>query len=176
LLTLTYSDADGNCPIIAEVTLDDSTTISLVPALNDFSDAVQFSALLPGSGWSNGTVRFSDNNSDFVTAQIHATANNDAVAVLRPSVSVWPNPCHLRQAGKMLFRLENNPATHSELTIYNIKGQVLHQAESVLQAKGDNSFTWNGCDKLGKKAAPGLYLATIQQGKQKSSRKFLILP
>lgn len=83
-----------------------------------------------------------------------------------PALSAWPNPA----TNALSIKLEHPDRQQSELSIYNIKGQLVHSF--TLSAKNAFSHTWNAKDSQGKACPSGVYI--LKSGQLK--RKFTLLP
>jgi len=176
VLTVTYSDEDSNFPLTAEATLDNNQTYQLSTLFPDFSAPVEFTCYVPVSGWSNGTISFSDNNSDYVTFPISATGNQDIAAPVPVILEIYPNPFSLRDNAIIDIGYLNKMNENTEITIFNIKGQRIKQMTLPNSSVGLNHLTWNGKDDSGKYVSPGVYLCRLTTGTSKVARKFIILP
>jgi hypothetical protein len=68
------------------------------------------------------------------------------------SISAWPNPAR----GSINIKLENPRRSESEISIYNLKGQLVQSFE--LSAKNDFQASWNTLDAKGKPCPAGVYI------------------
>ncbi len=176
LLTVTYTDEDTDFPLTAEVVLDNNETIPMTTLLPVFTSPVEFTCNVPATGWSTGTLRFSDNNNTFVTAPISLTANQDVTAPAPALLQISPNPFYLRTNASLNITIENKANKQSEITIYNLKGQKVKHLVSASSNTGTIHQSWNGKDESDKFVSPGIYLCQSINETGKSIRKFLILP
>ncbi|MGD8782668.1 MAG: T9SS type A sorting domain-containing protein [Ignavibacteria bacterium] len=62
-----------------------------------------------------------------------------------------------------------------ELSIYNLKGQLVRQLISGQFTSGDHSINWDGADNEGKNVSSGLYLYKLKTGDHEYSKKMLLL-
>lgn len=62
-----------------------------------------------------------------------------------------------------------------ELSIYNLKGQLVRHLISGQFTSGENSVTWDGTDNEGKNVGSGLYLYKLKTSDQEFSKKMLLL-
>jgi cyanophycinase len=85
------------------------------------------------------------------------------------SLMVFPNPGQ----GAMVFRIEPAPsAAPVALTIYNIRGQVVH---SLQNAAVRGQVAWNGRDRRGYRPPSGHYLAVMQWADKCVRQSFTLL-
>jgi len=64
---------------------------------------------------------------------------------------------------------------HTEINIYNLKGQKVKKlVEKVLPA-GQHSITWNGTDENGKPVSSGVYFYKMKADKYVSTKKMILL-
>ena len=78
-----------------------------------------------------------------------------------------------------------NPATtinysvpqpgHVRLSVYNIRGQRVATLVNDHLTAGEHSVQWRGVDDSGRPVAGGVYLCRLSVGKQKETRKLLLL-
>lgn len=67
---------------------------------------------------------------------------------------------------------QNQPAT---LSIYNSLGQKIRVLFNERKRPGFHQLTWNGVDKLGKPSASGVYFYELRFGKNKLTRRMLLI-
>jgi len=97
------------------------------------------------------------------------TSNEDEVAVIVPTMEIYPNPFSSSTAIK--FNSKSNAPV--SFNIYNVKGQLVRQfANNDSKA---SEIVWDGKDANGNKVAGGIYLVRWEQGKDNGSAKLLIL-
>lgn len=83
---------------------------------------------------------------------------------------VYPNPFN-PQTG-ISYKLQT--AIHTEVSVYNLKGQKVRTLYSGSASGGDHNLTWNGKDDQGRDLAAGIYLIRLQAGKQSSIVKAVL--
>jgi hypothetical protein len=91
------------------------------------------------------------------------------------SINAFPNPVYSNQNEQINFQLSNQTRLNQnkgELSIYNIKGQLVHWQE--LDFTRDSSLYWNCRLESGTKAPSGVYLYKVDAGKESSQGKFII--
>lgn len=66
-------------------------------------------------------------------------------------------------------------ATHANLSIYNLKGQLVKTLLNAQATAGKHSILWDGKDASGKSVSSGLYYYRLKTDSQISSRKMLLM-
>jgi hypothetical protein len=83
----------------------------------------------------------------------------------------YPNP--FTDAATMVWEQKANiPA---EISVYNLKGQLVKRFSSDIKASGEHSFIWNGKDAQDRKVSSGIYFIRVQCGKYSQSKKLVKL-
>lgn len=89
-----------------------------------------------------------------------------------PQLSNYPNP--FNPTTKIEFSIHNNSII--ELSIFNIKGQIIKTVVNNQFPSGDHSIIWNGDDENGKSVASGIYYYKLNvNGKTEAVNKCLLL-
>ncbi len=83
----------------------------------------------------------------------------------------YPNPFN----PETTISFESKAHTEADLSIYNMKGQLVRSLHKGAVSKGQNSFVWDGKDNLGKPVASGLYLYQVKSDGESYSRKMLLM-
>jgi hypothetical protein len=96
--------------------------------------------------------------------------------VLTQELSCYPNP-FLPGKSRGDFQLQFSlPTTQQvELSIYNIKGQLIKTVVQEKLAKGEHQYRWDGKDSNSKVVANGVYLIKLQSEDWQQSSKMLLL-
>ncbi len=82
----------------------------------------------------------------------------------------YPNP--FTQASRVVFNLDKTNPT--ELSIYNLRGQLVRQIDLGIQIKGAHSYLWDGEDSHGRQVATGIYLLRLKTGEATLTRKLTL--
>ncbi len=61
------------------------------------------------------------------------------------------------------------------ISIYNLKGQLVKTLVNEIKTSGQHTLTWNGKDNYGKKACPGVYLYKMQGKSTNITKKMLLI-
>jgi len=86
-------------------------------------------------------------------------------------ISNYPNPFNPTTTIKYYLRKDS----FVNLSIYNIKGQIIKQLSDSIKEKGDNSIVWNGTDEKGNPVSSGVYFYKIKTNRNRESLKRMIL-
>jgi hypothetical protein len=86
-------------------------------------------------------------------------------------INCYPNP--FRESTCINYRLKQ--AGKVNLSIYNIKGQLIRTMLSSTQSPGTYSLNWDGKDTNGRDASNGIYFYRLQAGSFVSSKRLVKL-
>nr|MBP7310516.1 agmatine deiminase family protein [Candidatus Cloacimonadota bacterium] len=107
--------------------------------------------------------------------EVETTALSDSHA---PGVegirAVYPNPFNPLSSGAMTIAYAGRANIPCMLKIFNIKGQLVHEAKGHTQSGTKQDFRWNGKDLNGNYATSGLYFIQISSGSQTHKSKLII--
>jgi len=87
------------------------------------------------------------------------------------SLDIYPNP--IIDYCTISFNNHNISLKDPQITIYNIKGQMIRELEVENFNLGINEVKWDGKNSNGKKAASGIYFCVIKDGKNEVVRKIV---
>ncbi len=174
LVTCTYSDSDHNFPLIHEILTDTGDIFEMVPTSLDFSNDVQFTANITSPNWNTATIRFSDNNADFVENSIENTNNNDdTIPGNFQNMVVYPNPFISQNSrGQITIKFYAKNAEFTSINLYNIKGEKMLNIFNENSKKGENKIisTLNSSN-----LASGIYFVRINSAHENQIKKIMIL-
>ncbi|MDP8211372.1 MAG: T9SS type A sorting domain-containing protein [Candidatus Stygibacter australis] len=91
------------------------------------------------------------------------------------SITTFPNPVFTNRNEQVSFQLSDQSKQNEgnyKLSVYNIKGQLVHQRKS--KNDGNESLSWDCCLKNGIKAPSGVYLYKVDTGEGSSTGKFIV--
>ncbi|HRY84558.1 MAG TPA: FlgD immunoglobulin-like domain containing protein, partial [Candidatus Cloacimonadota bacterium] len=94
----------------------------------------------------------------WVTVDYTSADDPSAPQLLTELFAASPNPA--RRSTELSFRLAD--AGIAELSIYNLKGQLVRKLLSGSITKGYHSVDWDGRDALGQAVAPGIYIFQLK--------------
>lgn len=140
-VSILYSDADGNFPHIASISIDGGEELPLSPEGDfdgDFFGGVRFSS---GTVYLNNTfshVRFRFSHGDaFVYYSYEPNAMDDETYIAQPAFSLAPNPA------KEFVMLKNLQVKDEVFTVYDIRGR---KVLSYTKASGKRELDLNISD------------------------------
>lgn len=100
------------------------------------------------------------------------SADNNSVNFSRYHISNFPNP--FNPSTTIEFSIKNN--SNIELSIYNMKGQIIKNLTNKEFTKGSHSIYWNGNDGSEKPVSSGIYYYKLNvNGKTEAMKKCLLL-
>lgn len=119
-------------------------------------------------------------------AQIIGAANNGAMLQLNPKAiaaelpqtfrlsPAYPNPWRNGTVQKVVWQYELPEPALAEMRLYNVLGQEVRHLSFGLMPAGRGEVSWDGRDRNGRKAAPGIYFAELVAGKFKQRQRLVI--
>jgi len=103
---------------------------------------------------------------------IGASTQEEIVPALSELYANYPNPFNPETTISSSI-LDNNQPT--ELTIYNLKGQIVRTLVNDILTAGKHSVVWNGKDNSGKHSASGIYFYHLKNGDFTSKKKMILI-
>jgi hypothetical protein len=123
----------------------------------------------------NFMITTNDPNSTIINIPVSLTAGSDAGDIVSPFVTKlhknYPNPFNPETT--IGFSLKE--ASSVQITIYNMKGQIVKKLIDRDCIAGNHSIVWNGTDEQGKNVASGIYLYRMTNGNYSSSQKMMLM-
>ena len=99
--------------------------------------------------------------------------NSPEPATTTTKFELYPNhPNPFNSETIIRFSLPN--AGDVNLTIYNIRGQVIKRLSEGYYQAGTHSLRWDGRNDLGSVSPSGVYLVDIRSGEQRSVRQIIL--
>ncbi|HPS38388.1 MAG TPA: FlgD immunoglobulin-like domain containing protein [Candidatus Cloacimonadota bacterium] len=116
-----------------------------------------------------------DGSTDFygpVAANVMVGENNEIppVDVVTGITKVFPNPFNPNT--NIQFGLST--AAQVNVSVYNVRGQLVSNLMSAAKEPGYHTVTWNGTDKTGKICSSGIYTVLVKIGDEKYSRQMIM--
>ena len=112
---------------------------------------------------------------------IYLSESDLAIPLSRLSSFVYPNPVRgnevtfkLTSVGNTFMRSVGDTAD-TEISIYNIRGQLIKKSNDFQTRDGENIFVWNRTDNNNQEVASGVYFYRVKSNEQIHSGKLLIL-
>jgi hypothetical protein len=103
-----------------------------------------------------------------------------AVTSVRDGREPVPNPLEVRVSSnpsrigfQVVYTASAGPV---RFLIFDVQGRAIYQTEAAHQTDGEGSFRWNGRDRQGRTAAPGIYFAQVSNRQKSVVRKLCLVP
>ena len=102
--------------------------------------------------------------------------NTDVETVLTPApqrltVNNYPNPFNPETTIKMSIP----KATDINLSVYNLKGQLVKTIVDDFLTAGDHSYVWDGKDQNGTNVSSGIYFYKVESDSQTINKRMILL-
>jgi len=171
-----YDDADGHCPVLAEVVFDGTETYPLSPKSLDYGTTVTYTTAegiepLADETWSLAVFRFSDNGADVVELSVPPTGvehSPDPTSGLLASVS--PNPF----TGTTTIELAMPAPGQVRVEVYDLRGRLVSVLSRGPMPRGRSGMVWNGRDETGAPVGSGVYFLRIEALGRQEVRKVVL--
>jgi len=99
------------------------------------------------------------------------TDSEDMLAVPAFSMSNYPNP--FNPSTTISYELPDDG--HVQLTVYNLKGQLVRHLLNQRKSIGPHSILWDGKDSSGKSCSSGIYYYRLSHSGKSITKKMLML-
>lgn len=103
---------------------------------------------------------------EWITTTLNTVSNQD-IAIPPLSVELirhFPNPLRISRNDALRIDYKADSGQPVEISIYNVRGQLVNTVHHQTGYSGMNRIEWNGRDKSGKPSTPGLYLIRFVSG------------
>lgn len=171
--SVVYTDAEGHCPVTAELVFDGMDSYALRPVTLDYGSPVEYRSdpdlppLVSGS-WSTASFRFSDNGTDVVTREITVSAVGDDP---RSTVRAAPNP--FSASTRVAFEL--GAAQPVSLVVYDLAGRRVRTMVAATLAAGPHATGWDGRDGAGRPQPAGVYFYRLRSREHDTVQRVTLL-
>ncbi len=91
------------------------------------------------------------------------------------AVLVYPSPFVAESDEFVSFRIAAGSETLAQVRITGISGSVVYQHANIRLDSGMNDYRWNGRDLRGNRLTPGVYFLEVNDGRESSVIRFLML-
>lgn len=131
----------------------------------NFNTSIKDISFIDSTGFATGS-----NGSLYVYSP---TVNNEELTVSKPNLKLdnYPNPFN----PETTISFSNPQAGKVNLSIYNLKGQLVKELLDDEVTKGAHSVVWNGKDGSGKSVASGIYFTKIKTEAGIKTKKMLMM-
>jgi cyclophilin family peptidyl-prolyl cis-trans isomerase len=107
---------------------------------------------------------------------IEITGGTGTDLILEPNIDLYQNiPNPFNPTTTISFELSNESNTITDLSIYNMKGQLIKTLVSEPLGSGIHSYVWNGTDDADKNVSSGIYFYKLTSGSYSGTRKAVML-
>jgi len=174
-----YSDADANCPVIAEIVFDGGISYPMYPATLDYTATVTYSTEpgidpLADSAWTTAVLVFSDNLSDSVRYEAPGVGVPAGGGRQKPNdLTAWIAPNPSRGAALIEFNITAPGFMSAE--IYDARGALVKSLFEREVGPGRGLVMWSRRDGSGAEVSPGVYFCRIAALGQERVLKFVLL-
>jgi hypothetical protein len=176
---ITYSDADGNCPVVAEIVFDGGLPYPMYPETLDYTADVTYSTEpgiepLANMSWTSAVVYFSDDMSDsveYAAPGVGVYSEDDPRGIRGIWASVGPNPSR----GYVTIEFTMPVPGTLCMGIYDIKGSLVQTLLERYVSAGSGSVRWRGTARAGSRVSPGIYFLKVSGLGQERSVKLVLL-
>jgi hypothetical protein len=173
-----YSDANGNCPVLAEIVFDDTLAFAMYPQSLDYGSAVAYRtaagiAPLADDSWTHAVVRFSDDIAH-VVEYVPATnwvPGDQAGASGALRVLVAPIPFTVGASAGVSVALAASAPGRVRVDVYDSRGTLVRSLGDDVAAAGPARIAWDGRDSRGFEVPPGIYFCKVTAGGRTETRK-----
>jgi hypothetical protein len=177
LLGIRYFDANGDIPLQAKVIFDGVHEFDFIHMGTSINGDLVFETGMDVtpiyySNWHSMTYRFWYTTIDYVDTTITNTGTYDPLApTTQLSCNVYPNPF----AKDVTIRVDNPKSDKVEISIYNIKGQLVKKVHEGMMERGMHSFVWNAGETSFSNQASGIYFLRIRTDGKTITKKLIRL-
>ncbi len=107
--------------------------------------------------------------------------NNEASAISDPHappnssfnlLQNYPNP--FNPSTNISFQIKDSGAPYN-LSVYNLKGQLVKTLADGFLAQGSHTFTWDGTDAKGSPIASGIYYYRLSDGQSSQTKRMVLM-
>ncbi|MDO9694772.1 MAG: FlgD immunoglobulin-like domain containing protein [Candidatus Latescibacteria bacterium] len=162
-VSVVYSDADGHCPVIAELVFDGDVVFPLRPQTLDYGAPVVYRSdpdlpPLETGNWAQVAARFSDDLSNVVESTQAAVGVDDTRPILQ--LRAAPNP--FNPTTKIQYDVPVDGRVM--LKVYDVRGSLVRTLVDADRPRGSHRAAWDGRDTSGRGMASGSYFARLEVG------------
>mgnify|MGYP000971739759 FL=1 len=111
------------------------------------------------------------NPSPVVTITIGTSSIEDELVPTQTGISVYPNPFHYSTN----FNISLKGNNQAELSIYNVKGQLVRKFDIQPDAKGMIDIVWDGRTENGDMVVNGVYFYRVHNSENELNGKVIVI-
>ncbi len=174
-VSVDYSDEDGHCPLLSEITFDGEDSFPLYPLTLDYGGTVTYRSEegiepLASGDWVEATFHFSDNETDVVELQVFNSSAGEA-GLPGPSLSVAPNP----MTGTSVIEVDLRSPAWVLVCAYDAAGRRVATVYEGMLGAGRSGIQWVAVDGGGRPLQRGVYFLHVRLGGTELVRRVLLL-
>lgn len=112
-------------------------------------------------------------NGKYKFSIVGLNGGQESESIVSPALSanIYPNPMR----SNTIIEINASAKSAVEISIYNLKGQLVKTINSTEISKGNTSFIWNGKTDDGKQVAQGIYFCRIKSPNNLLTKKLIVL-
>jgi hypothetical protein len=175
--SIDYSDSDGHCPVVSEISFDGGVPYPMFPQTLDYGSPVTYTTEagiepLANGAWTNAVARFSDNESDVVELAASNTgiADDASGQVTVLALSIARNP-----SGPSASIEYSMPAPgHLRVAVFDVRGRVVRTLVDHAVGAESASLNWDGRDATDSPVSSGIYFVRASALGQVATKKLLL--
>ncbi len=113
-----------------------------------------------------------DTNKDMITIcyQVGAPSSTGEMPLVAGLSRAWPNPFNPR----INFSFDLPVSARARLAVYDLRGHRVTTLVDGILPEGSHSSSWDGKDASGRTVPAGVYLAIMESGSVRSTRKIVL--
>ncbi len=160
-----YSDADANCPVVAEIAFDGGIPYPMYPVSLDYTSPVTYSTEpgiepLAENSWTGAVLVFSDNLSDSVKYDAPGVGIPlDDMPNKPGGLTAWVAPNPSRGAAVIEFNMAAPGVMRAD--VYDARGVLVRRLIERHAGPGRGLVMWSRRDDSGAEVSPGVYFCRI---------------
>ncbi|HYW68970.1 MAG TPA: T9SS type A sorting domain-containing protein [bacterium] len=172
-----YSDANGHCPVVCEVSFDGGEPVAMLPQTLDYGAPVTYATEagiepLASGVWTTAVARFSDNASDFI--ELAATNTGVDEDGHRPvqglALSIERNPT----STSAIIEFAMPAQGHLRVDVFDVSGRVLRTLVDRVVGTEAGTLSWDGRDEAGAAVSSGIYFLKASALGQSATKKLVL--
>ena len=119
----------------------------------------------------NVTSGLPDNLEDLIYSTLHNEEYSEKIPKSFSIIQNYPNPFN----PNTIIRYNVPIASRVNITIYNVKGEIINNLVDQYQMAGNKFVNWNATNSSGQTVPAGVYLYKIVAGDFTQSKKMMFL-
>jgi len=172
-----YDDADGHCPVTAEIVFDGGPPNPMYPQTLDYSSTVTYATEaglepLAGGSWMVAVARFSDNLSDVVELSASNTGVSDDGSAPGGGFALTIAPSPFSASTSIEYAMPT--PGHLRVEICDVRGRLVRTLLDDTVSPRRGSLVWDGRDDRGENVSSGVYFCRVAAPGRVEAMKLLL--